>query len=180
MRAGEEGIFLVGPMGAGKSTIGRCLAERLGRVFYDSDHEIERRTGASVPLIFAVEGEAGFRRWETLVLEDLVTRPNIVLATGGGAILAPGNRALLKAHGKTVYLHADWRTLWERVRRDRQRPLLQTDDPQARIMALLAERDPLYREAADLIVDTDQRAPHVAARVIVCGLKRISRVDHDA
>ena len=180
MRAGEAGIFLVGPMGAGKSTIGRCLADRLGRVFCDSDHEIERRTGASVPLIFAVEGEAGFRRWEALVLEDLVARPNVVLATGGGAVLAPHNRELLKAHGTTVYLHADPHTLWERVRRDRHRPLLQTEDPEARVAALLREREPIYREVADLIVDTDRRPPHVAARVIACGLKRISRVDHDA
>ena len=180
MRAGDERIFLVGPMGAGKSTIGRCLAERLGREFCDCDQEIERRTGASVSLIFAVEGEAGFRRWEALVLEDLVCRPNVVLATGGGAVLAPANRALLKAHGKTVYLHADWQTLWERVRRDRHRPLLHAEDPQARVVALMRERDPLYREVADLIVDTDRRAPHVAARLIVCGLKRVSGVDAEA
>ncbi len=180
MRAGEAGIFLVGPMGAGKSTIGRYLADRLGRVFCDSDHEIERRTGASVPLIFAVEGEVGFRRWEALVLEDLVARPNVVLATGGGAVLALRNRELMKAHGTIVYLHADPHTLWERVRRDRHRPLLQAEDPEARVAALMREREPLYRELADLIVDTDRRPPHIAARLIACGLKRISRVDHDA
>ncbi len=180
MRAEDGRIFLVGPMGAGKSTIGRCLADRLGREFCDTDHEIERRTGASVSLIFAVEGEAGFRRWESLVLQDLAERSRVVVATGGGAILAPANRALLKAHGKTVYLHADGATLWERVRRDRHRPLLQTVDPQARVEALLREREPLYREVADLIIDTDRRSPAMAARLIVCGLKRVSRVDHDA
>jgi len=179
MRA-TEGIFLVGPMGAGKSTIGRYLAERLNRDFCDSDHEIERRTGASVALIFAVEGEAGFRRWEAAVLEELTARPNLVLATGGGAILTTANRALLKARGKTVYLRADCATLWERVRKDRNRPLLQTDNPRARIETLYHEREPLYCEAADLIVDTQRRSPQSAARLIACGLRRLARVDHDA
>ena len=174
------GIFLVGPMGVGKSTIGRHLADYLGREFYDSDHEIESRTGASVSLIFAVEGEAGFRRWETAVLEDLTSRPNLVLATGGGAILAEANRALLKARGKIIYLHADCATLWERVRKDRNRPLLQTDNPRLRLEALYHEREGLYREVADLIVDTQGRSPHSAARLIACGLRKLNRVDHDA
>ncbi|HUW98009.1 MAG TPA: shikimate kinase [Acidiferrobacter sp.] len=175
-----EGVFLVGPMGAGKSTIGRYLAECLEREFCDCDHEIEQRTGASVGLIFAVEGEAGFRRWEAAVLAELAVRPNLVLATGGGAILAPANRALLKAHGKTVYLHADCATLWGRVRKDRNRPLLQTDDPRARIETLYHEREPLYREAADLIVDTQRRSPQSVARLIACGLRKLARVDDDA
>jgi len=167
-------------MGAGKSTIGRCLAERLGRDFCDCDHEIEARTGASVSLIFAVEGEAGFRRWETAVLQDLTARPHVVLATGGGAVLAQANRELLKARGQVVYLHADCHTLWERVRKDRSRPLLQTEDPRARIEALYAAREPLYRDLADLIIDTERRSPQMAAHLIVCGLRRVSRVDHDA
>ena len=175
-----EGIFLVGPMGAGKSTIGRYLAERLGREFCDCDHEIECRTGASVSLIFAVEGEAGFRRWETAILEELTARPNLVVATGGGAVLAEVNRALLRARGKTVYLQADCATLWERVRKDRNRPLLQTDNPRARIETLFHEREPLYREVADLIVDTQRRSPQSAARLIACGLRELARVDYDA
>lgn len=174
------GIFLVGPMGVGKSTIGRHLADSLGREFCDSDHEIELRTGASISLIFAVEGEAGFRRRETMVLEDLTNRPNLVLATGGGAILAEANRAVLKARGKIIYLHADCATLWERVRKDRNRPLLQTDNPRLRLETLYHQRETLYREVADLIVDTQGRSPQSAARLIVCGLRKLNRVDHDA
>ncbi|MHB8254639.1 MAG: shikimate kinase [Acidiferrobacter sp.] len=179
MRA-SEGIFLVGPMGAGKSTIGRYLAEYLGRDFCDCDHEIEQRTGASVALIFAVEGEAGFRRWEAAVLEELTARPHLVLATGGGAVLAQANRALLRSRGKTIYLQADCATLWERVRKDRNRPLLQTENPRARVETLYHEREPLYREVADLIVDTQKRSPQSAARLIACGLRKLARVDHDA
>lgn len=175
-----DGIFLVGPMGAGKSTIGRYLAERLHREFCDCDHEIERRTGASVSLIFAVEGEAGFRRWESAILEELTARRNIVLATGGGAVVAPANRTLLKARGKVVYLEADCATLWERVRKDRSRPLLQTDNPRARVESLYREREGLYREAADLIVATDTRSPQSVARLIACGLRKLARVDSDA
>ncbi|MDA8390766.1 MAG: shikimate kinase [Gammaproteobacteria bacterium] len=176
----SAGIFLVGPMGAGKSTIGRVLAARLGREFCDCDTEIEKRTGASIPLIFAVEGEPGFRRWESLVLADLVLRPKIVLATGGGAVLAAANRDLLKAHGCVVYLQAGTDTLWERVHRDRGRPLLQAEDPRARVEALAAARDPLYREVADLIVSTDHRAPPAVARTIVSGLRTLVRAHTDA
>lgn len=167
-------------MGVGKSTIGHQLANDMGREFCDSDHEIEARTGASVSLIFAIEGEAGFRRWETIVLEDLTSRPNLVLATGGGAILAEANRVLLKTRGKTVYLHADCATLWERVRKDRNRPLLQTDNPRLRLETLYHEREAIYREVADLIVDTQGRSPQSAARLIACGLRKLNRADHDA
>lgn len=179
MRAARS-IFLVGPMGAGKSTIGRCLADRLHWDFSDCDQEIERRTGATVAVIFAVEGEAGFRHWEAAVLADLTARPHLVLATGGGAVLTASNRALLKERGRTVYLQADCATLWERVRKDRGRPLLQTDDPQSRIVSLYQEREPLYREVADLIVSTDRRSPQSAARIIACGLRNLARANAHA
>ncbi len=176
----RTGIFLVGPMGAGKSTIGRVLAARLGREFWDCDHEIEKRTGASIPLIFAVEGEPGFRRWESLVLADLASHPNIVLATGGGAVLASANREVLKTHGCVVYLQTSTDTLWQRLHRDRGRPLLQTEDPRARVEALATERDPLYREVADLIVSTDHRTPQAVARTIALGLRNLARAHTDA
>lgn len=154
---GLENVFLVGPMGAGKTTIGRQLARLLGKGFTDSDKEIEARTGVSIPLIFELEGEAGFRRREKAVLADLTGRTGIVLATGGGAILDPDSRALLAARGFVVYLLAPLDQLFERTRRDRNRPLLQTDDPRARLARIVAERDPLYREVADLIVHTNHR-----------------------
>ncbi len=145
-------IFLVGPMGAGKSTIGRHLAELLGKSFYDADEEIEKRTGASITWIFDIEGEPGFRKRESAVLEELTQHENVVVATGGGAILEEGNRALLKARGTVVYLAADIDTLAQRTRRDRARPLLQTADRRQRIDDLMKEREPLYRATADVTV----------------------------
>lgn len=167
-------IFLVGPMGVGKSTIGRALAERLGHEFCDSDHEIERRTGATIALIFAIEGEAGFRRRESAVLAELAAGRDRVVATGGGAVVAAANRSLLRERGCTVYLEASPAVLWERVRRDRTRPLLQTDNPRAQVEALCRERDGLYREVADLIINTEHRSPRSAARLIACGLRDLS------
>ncbi len=151
-------LFLVGPMGAGKTTIGRQLAAALNRVFEDSDHEIVRRTGASIPLIFDVEGEEGFRRRETQVIEELTRGRELVLATGGGAVLSPHNRAVLAERGFVVYLNASIEQLFKRTARDRNRPLLQTENPRARIEEILRVRDPLYREVADLVVDTDNRS----------------------
>ena len=153
----QSNIFLVGPMGAGKSTIGRHLAALLGRQFVDADREIELRTGASIALIFELEGEAGFRRREQAVIEELTGRRDLVLATGGGAVLEPGNRAALRERGTVVYLHSPLEVLYRRTRRDRKRPLLQTEDPRARLAQIVAHRDPLYREVADLIVDTNHR-----------------------
>lgn len=147
-------IFLVGLMGAGKTTVGRALAKHLGKTFYDSDQEIENRTGVHIPLIFELEGEAGFRRRETAMIEELTRLQNIVLATGGGAVLDARNRENLGSHGTVVYLCASAAELWKRTRNDRHRPLLQTEDPRARLQALHAERDPLYREIADFVVDT--------------------------
>jgi len=147
-------IFLVGLMGAGKTTVGRRLARRLGKTFYDCDEEIERATGVKIPVIFDIEGEAGFRAREARILAELVVRSDIVLATGGGAVLSADNRKLLADNGVVVYLRAVASDLWARTRHDRNRPLLKTDQPLARLEQLFAERDPLYRSIADLIVDT--------------------------
>jgi shikimate kinase len=150
-------LFLVGPMGAGKTTIGRQLARALGFEFVDSDHEIEARTGATIPLIFEIEGEVGFRARERAMIDELTQRQGVVLATGGGAVLDAGNRAHLGARGFVVYLRTTVEQQLRRTRRDKNRPLLQTDDPHARLTELLAVRDPLYREIADLVVETDGR-----------------------
>jgi shikimate kinase len=164
-------IFLIGPMGSGKSTIGRHLAELLKMDFVDADHEVERRTGASIPLIFEIEGEDGFRRRETAVIDELTRKENVVLATGGGAVIAEANRRALHSRGTVVYLQAPLDTLFERTRKDRNRPLLHTEDPRTRLEALLREREPLYRQEADIIVDTDHRTPTSVAREIITKLK---------
>jgi len=145
-------------MGAGKTSVGKLLARRLGKTFYDCDHEIERATGVRIPVIFEIEGEAGFRARETRMLLELVQSPNIVLATGGGAVLSPQNRRLLAEHGTVVYLRAAAHDLWQRTRHDRNRPLLQTPDPLTRLTELFRERDPLYCEIADVIVDTGSQS----------------------
>lgn len=151
-------IFLVGLMGAGKTTVGRRLAKRLGKSFYDCDEEIERTTGVKIPVIFDIEGEAGFRAREARMLAELVVRSDIVLATGGGAVLSADNRRMLAENGLVVYLRALASDLWARTRHDRNRPLLKTDQPLARLEELYAERDPLYRSIADLIVDTGSQS----------------------
>jgi shikimate kinase len=152
-----QNIFLVGPMGAGKSTIGRQLAEALSYTFRDSDHEIQRRTGVDISTIFEYEGEAGFRERERQVIEELVQEDGIVLATGGGAVLRPENRQRLAARGVVIYLHCSPEQQFARTARDRNRPLLQTEDPKARLLALMEERDPLYRQIADMVVSTEKR-----------------------
>jgi len=147
-------VFLVGMMGAGKTTIGRGLARALGREFIDLDHELEARCGVRVPVIFEIEGEAGFRRREAVALQECTQRRGIVMATGGGAILAPENRRLLRERGVVVYLRASVDELYRRTCRDRNRPLLATADPRATLRQLLTLREPLYTEAAHLVVDT--------------------------
>lgn len=151
-------IFLVGLMGAGKTSVGRLLARRLGKAFYDCDHEIERITGVKVAVIFEIEGEAGFRSREARTLAELVRRKDIVLATGGGAVLSAENRKLLAGNGIVVYLRAAAADLWNRARHDKNRPLLRTADPLARLQQLYDERDPLYREVADITVDTGDQS----------------------
>ena len=149
-----QNIFLVGLMGAGKTSVGRMLAKRLNRDFYDADAEIERATGVKIPVIFDIEGESGFRAREEKVIERLTALHDIVLATGGGAVLSPVTRARLKQLGRVIYLRASPEDLWRRTRRDRNRPLLQTANPLAKLKELHAQRDPLYSEVADLVVDT--------------------------
>ena len=162
----SENVFLVGPMGVGKTTIGRVLADMLGLAFFDSDREIEAVTGADIPWIFDVEGEAGFRRRETRMLDQLTRRNGIVLATGGGAVLAEINRKRLATRGWVVYLRASIRQQVERTSRDKNRPLLQTPDPEKKIRELMKIRDPLYREIADLVVDTNRRNPRTVSQEI--------------
>ncbi len=152
--ADPKNIFLVGLMGAGKTSVGRMLAKRMNKDFYDADAEIERATGVKIQVIFDIEGESGFRAREEKVIERLTAMHDIVLATGGGAILLPANRARLKQHGRVIYLRATPEDLWKRTRRDRNRPLLQTANPLAKLKELHAQRDPLYSEVADLVVDT--------------------------
>jgi len=151
-------IYLVGLMGAGKTSVGRYLAKRLGKTFYDTDLEIERRTGVKIPVIFDIEGEAGFRARETVVLRELTQLDDIVLATGGGVVINADNRNQLLKNGVVVYLRASPTELWQRTRNDRNRPLLQTADPHARLEQLYIERDPLYREVASIIEDTGSQS----------------------
>ncbi len=160
-------VFLIGPMGAGKTTIGRQLAAALHLEFVDSDHEIETRTGVSIPTIFDIEGEEGFRKREAVVIDDLTQRDGIVLATGGGAVLDDDNRRHLSARGLVIYLYATVDRLLDRTHRDKNRPLLQTDDPRGRISELLAIRDPLYRQIADIVYDTGADSVGQAARDLV-------------
>lgn len=162
-RVGGGNIYLVGLMGAGKTSVGKLLARRLGKAFYDCDIEIERATGVRVPVIFEIEGESGFRARERKVLTELVQRSPVVLATGGGAVLSEQNRELLKQHGIVVYLCASPQDLWRRTRHDRNRPLLQTADPLAKLTELYRQRDPLYREVADLVVDTGNQSVNALA-----------------
>ncbi len=159
----NNNIFLVGLMGAGKTTIGRLLARRLGMHFVDSDHEIEARTGASIPWIFEIEGEASFRRREADMIRELTGQHGIVLATGGGAVLDPANRALLAERGTVIYLRASVNSILARTSHDKNRPLLQTADPRKKLEDLTAQREPLYREIADLVIDTGR--PNVQSMV---------------
>jgi shikimate kinase len=166
----EGSLILVGMMGAGKTTVGRLLARRLKRAFYDSDEEIERRCGVRVPVIFDIEGEAGFRAREAQVIAELCALDNAVLATGGGVVLAEENRRRIAARGTVVYLHARPSHLWQRVRHDRNRPLLATTDPQKKIEELYAQRDPLYREVADLVIDTGKQSVQTLAKDLLLRL----------
>jgi shikimate kinase len=149
-----DNIFFIGLMGAGKTTIGRLIAKQLGMVFYDSDYEIERKTGVKIPLIFELEGELGFRKREAAMIEELCQQRNMVMATGGGAVLYPENRALLKNNGKVIYLRANVHDLWHRTRNDKTRPLLQGGNLRQKLEQLHLVRDPIYTTLADYIVDT--------------------------
>lgn len=166
-------VILVGPMGAGKSTIGRLLARELHLVFKDSDKEIEVRTGADIPWIFDVEGEQGFREREQAVIADLCQEEGLVLATGGGAVMRPANREALRDGGWVVYLHTSVDQQLERTSRDRNRPLLRTANPGEVLRGLMATRDPLYREIADVIIETDQRPPRLVVQELLGRLEQL-------
>ena len=153
-------LILVGMMGSGKTTMGRALARHLGKDFVDSDEEIIKRTGVTVPHIFDIEGEAGFRLREAAAIHDLAGRDNMVLATGGGAVLSEQNRAMLQQNGIVIYLKANVHDLWQRTRHDRNRPLLQTDDPHARLNELFRQRDPLYQQVSDIVVQSGKQSVH--------------------
>ncbi len=153
-----DNIILIGLMGAGKTTIGKLLASSMGRIFIDSDHEIQQRTGVDIPLIFEFEGEAGFRKRETEVLEDVTQLPNIVLATGGGAILREENRDLLRRSGTVIYLRVPISELKRRTRFDKNRPLLQTPNPQAKLVELFNQRDAIYQQTAHIILDSGRQS----------------------
>jgi len=164
---GRANIFLVGMMGAGKTTLGRALSHRLKREFADTDRVLVERTGVPIATIFEIEGEDGFRRREGAVLAELAEREGLVVATGGGAVLLQANRAVMREHGIVIYLRARLESLWERTRHDTTRPLLATPDPRATLAELLEKRDPLYREAAHIIVDTgSQSAGSLIGRVL--------------
>ncbi len=156
MQLHRGNLFLVGLPGSGKSTLGRALARRLGKPFLDADAELERRLGVTIPTIFEIEGEAAFRDREEAVIADIAARSGIVLATGGGVVIRAANRERLKTNGTVLYLHAEPVTLRERTRHSRNRPLLNTADPLARLAELYAQRDPLYREVADVVLESDR------------------------
>ncbi len=165
-------IFLIGPMGAGKTTIGKQLAQALGMTFTDSDQEIQRRTGVDIPTIFEYEGEDGFRQREQQVIDELTQIDNVVLATGGGAVLRAENRQHLSARGIVFFLACSPEQQFERTYRDRNRPLLQTEDPLQRLKSLMEIREPLYRSTADYTVSTEGRSASAVANEILGLLRR--------
>ena len=160
-------------MGAGKTTIGRQLAKTLELDFIDSDHEIETRTGANIPLIFDLEGEEGFRQRETAIIDELSQRDRLVLATGGGAVLKPENRRYLHQRGNVIYLQTDIDQLLNRTRHDRNRPLLQTENPRKKFEELMAIREPLYRETAHIIINTGQQSINHTVNKIIAALEKL-------
>lgn len=174
MKSGQS-IFLVGPMGVGKTTIGRQLAKLLDYEFIDSDHEIEARSGASISWIFDVEGETGFRQREQSMIDELSRRDRIVLATGGGAVILPENRLALKQRGIVVYLKAGIDELLRRTAHDKNRPLLQTENPRKKLLDLLQEREPWYVEVADLVFDTQRKNSPASASALKKQLEKIDK-----
>ncbi len=166
-------IYLVGMMGAGKTTVGSQLARRLKLRFVDADHEIEARTGVRIPLIFEIEGEEGFRKRESQVLAALTQEDGIVLATGGGAVLDPQNRINLAQNGIVVYLNVAPETLWARTRLDKKRPLLKVADPLGRLQELHTIRDPLYREVADLVIEGGNGSSHHLVKLLEKEIRKL-------
>jgi shikimate kinase len=173
-------LILVGMMGSGKTTMGKALARHLGKVFVDSDEEITRRTGVTVPHIFDIEGEAGFRLRETAAIRELAARDNMVLATGGGSVLAEQNRALLEQNGIVIYLKASVHDLWQRTRHDRNRPLLQTKDPHAKLAELFQQRDPLYQQMSDIVVQSGKQSVNVLMLHLMEKIDAYSNSHHES
>ena len=171
MQTSTNNIFLVGLMGSGKTTIGRSLAKKLNLRFVDADQEIEARTGASIPLIFEIEGEASFRQREADVIRDLTAQQGIVLATGGGAVLNEASRQFLRERGTVIYLRASVASILQRTSHDKNRPLLQTADPRAKIEALSLERAPLYQEVAHIIIEIGRPNVHSVVHNILSQLQ---------
>jgi shikimate kinase len=169
---GRGNIFLVGMMGAGKTTLGRALAQRLRMAFVDTDRVMVERTGVPVATIFEIEGEDGFRKRESALLEEMAEADSQVIATGGGAVLAERNREVMRQHGTVIYLRAQVDALWERTRHDSSRPLLKTADPHATLTALLEKRDPLYRDAAHIIVDTGAQSAATLVNRVLAALRQ--------
>jgi 3-dehydroquinate synthase len=172
-------IILIGMMGAGKTTVGKLLARQLGKTFVDSDEEIQRRTGVSIPHIFDVEGESGFRSRESGVIQELLAQNDIVLATGGGAVLSPQNRAMMKQNGVVVYLKSSVHDLWQRTRHDQNRPLLQTENPRAKLQELLYQREPLYEETADVVAHTGKQSVQILLERLQHTLKDLKQMTED-
>jgi shikimate kinase len=170
----KTNIFLIGPMGAGKSTIGRLLSQELHYKFLDADRFLEERYGMSIRAIFAQHGEAFFRECENQVLDELTQRSALVLATGGGVVLRPDNRTHLKTRGTVVYLRASLPVQWQRLQYDQERPLLQVADPKAELAKIAQIRNPLYAITAHITIDTDCRSPHLVVRKIMNSLKNLA------
>ena len=171
MKPASNNLYLVGMMGAGKTTVGRLIARRLKRRFVDSDQEIERRCGVRIPVIFDIEGEHGFRLREEHTIAELAMLEGVVLATGGGAVLSAENRRHLTSTGTTVYLHARPEDLFRRLRHDKNRPLLDTPDPWRRLQELYVVRDPLYRQVADIVIDTGTQSIQTLARELLARIE---------
>lgn len=170
----KQNLFLIGPMGAGKTTVGKQLSRVLGMEFIDSDQEIQHRTGVDIPTIFEFEGEDGFRAREKAVLEELTAKEGIVLATGGGVVLDADNRRVLSARGFVIYLHCSPEHQYERTYRDRNRPLIQTGNPLEKLKELMQIREPLYRQTADLVVVSERRNAQAVVREIQGALDTLS------
>ncbi|MEN8177919.1 MAG: shikimate kinase AroK [Pseudomonadota bacterium] len=169
----KQNLFLIGPMGAGKTTVGKQLSRVLGMEFIDSDQEIQRRTGVDIPTIFEFEGEEGFRTRERAVIDELTAKDGVVLATGGGAVLDEQNRRVLSSRGFVIYLHCSPEQQYERTYRDRNRPLIQTKNPLEKLKDLMHLREPLYRQTADLVVVSERRNAQAVIREIQTGLDAI-------
>ena len=167
----KPNIFLIGPMGAGKTTMGRQIARRLNMDFEDSDHAIEAHTGVDIPLIFEKEGETGFRKREAAIIDELTRKSRLVLATGGGAVLSKENRQHLQNRGIVIYLHSDIKHLLDRVGHDKNRPLLQTSDPAETLRKIMQVREPLYRETADIIINTGQQSIRAVINIMLDRIK---------